>query len=270
MVSSISILGMVFTLIVSIAAPVVLAIILYKRHRYHPLSLVVGAAVFVISQIIIRIPLLSALSTSSWHQQNSSSLIYLLVVYALSAGIFEETGRLIGFRFFRKNHLDWRNAVAFGIGHGGIEAVLLVGMQTVNNLTISLMINSGSFDTLIAPSLGDQAEQVREALTETPPAHFFLAGVERLAVLPVHIILSVIICLAVAKRKYVLVLLAILLHGLVNTPAVMASPYSLSIYVIEGMIIAMSVIAIWAIFRSKRWFPAADPAPYQDVRPDHN
>jgi hypothetical protein len=28
--------------------------------------------------------------------------------------------------------------------------------------------------------------------------------------------------------------------------------------VIEGMIIAMSVIAIWAIFRSKRWFPTAD------------
>jgi hypothetical protein len=57
MVSSISILGMVFTLIVSIAAPVVLAIILYRRHRYHPLSLVVGAAVFVISQFIIRIPI---------------------------------------------------------------------------------------------------------------------------------------------------------------------------------------------------------------------
>lgn len=255
MVSTISLLGMVFTLLVSIAAPVVLAIILYRRHRYHPLSLVVGAAVFVISQIVIRIPLLNALTGTSWHQQNSSSLIYLLVVYALSAGIFEETGRLIGFRFFRKNHLDWKNAVAFGIGHGGIEAALLVGMQSVNNLTISLMINSGSYDQLIAPSLGDQAEQVREALTGTPPAHFFLSGIERLAVLPVHIILSVIVCLAVVKRKYVLVLLAILLHGIVNAPAVLASPYALSIYVIEGMIIVMSVIAIWAIFKSKKWFP---------------
>jgi len=261
MVSSISIFGMVFTLIVSIAAPVVLAIILY---------IVVGAAVFVISQIIIRIPLLNALTGTSWHQQNSSSLIYLLVVYALSAGIFEETGRLIGFRFFRKNHLDWKNAVAFGIGHGGIEAALLVGMQSVNNLTISLMINSGSYDQLIAPSLGDQAEQVREALTGTPPAHFFLSGIERLAVLPVHIILSVIVCLAVVKRKYVLVLLAILLHGIVNAPAVLASPYALSVYVIEGMIIVMSVIAIWAIFKSKRWFPTADPVLDQDVRPDHS
>lgn len=255
MVSTISLLGMVFTLLVSIAAPVVLAIILYRRHRYHPLSLVVGAAVFVISQIIIRIPLLSALAGTSWHQKYSSSLIYLLLIYALSAGLFEETGRFIGFRFFRKNHLDWKNAVSFGIGHGGIEAALLVGMQSVNNLTISLMINSGSFDTLMAPSLGDQAELVKEALTGTPPAHFFLAGVERLAVLPVHIILSIIVCLAVVKRKYVLVLLAILLHGIVNAPAVLASPYALSVYVIEGMIIVMSVIAIWAIFKSKRWFP---------------
>ena len=255
MVSSISIIGMVFTLLISIAAPVVLAIIMYKRHHYHPLSIVVGAAVFVISQIIIRIPLLSFLAGTNWHQKHSSSLIYLLLVYALSAGLFEETGRFIGFRFFRKNHLDWKNAVAFGIGHGGIEAALLVGMQSVNNLIISLMINSGSFDTLMAPSLGDQAEQVREAMTGTPPAHFFLAGVERLAVLPIHIILSIIVCLAVAKRKYLLELLAILLHGVVNAPAVLASPYALSIYVIESIIILMSIIAIWAIFRSKKWFP---------------
>lgn len=70
MVGTASIVGMIFTLIVSIAAPVILAIILYKRQRYHPLSIVVGATVFVISQILLRIPLLSVLAGMNWHQQN--------------------------------------------------------------------------------------------------------------------------------------------------------------------------------------------------------
>ena len=38
-----------------------------------------------------------------------------------TAGLFEEVGRYLAFTTILKKRLDWKNAVAFGIGHGGIE-----------------------------------------------------------------------------------------------------------------------------------------------------
>ena len=255
MVSFQSFVGMGFTLMIVVFMPVSLALILYRRQVYSLLSILVGVLVFVVSQIIIRMPFLNVLSRTSWHQQRSSSMIFLLVVYALSAGLFEESGRWIGFRFFRKNHLNWKNAVAFGIGHGGIEGLIIVGNTYLNNLIFSAMINVGGYEAFIAPALGDQAQPVRDALINTPSYQFFLAGIERMAVLPVHIALSILVCLAVLKKRFLYLLLAIVLHGLVNVPAVLMMSLNIGLLVVELIIVGLGILAIWAIFRMKNKFP---------------
>jgi uncharacterized membrane protein YhfC len=37
-----------------------------------------------------------------------------------------------------KNKLSWQNGIAFGIGHGGIEALVFVGSAYVNNIVFNL------------------------------------------------------------------------------------------------------------------------------------
>ena len=48
--------------------------------------------------------------------------IYMAIA-AFSAGVFEETGRVVGSCCLEERKTSWMDAVAFGLGHGGIEAV---------------------------------------------------------------------------------------------------------------------------------------------------
>jgi uncharacterized membrane protein YhfC len=45
------------------------------------------------------------------------------VLGALLAGLFEETGRFIAFKFLLKKRTDRKTAISYGIGHGGFEAI---------------------------------------------------------------------------------------------------------------------------------------------------
>lgn len=254
MVGIASFAGMVTTLLITILVPIILAIVLYRHKKYSVISILVGALVFFVSQVILRMPLLSGLALTDFHAKYSSNALYLLLVYALSAGVFEESGRYLGFRFLRKNHLNWENAIAFGIGHGGIEALLLAGSNAVNNIVIGFMINNGSYEEMMAPALGAQAAEIQDALINTPAPHFFLAGFERLSAMSVHIGLSVLVCLAVLAKKPILLLLAILFHGLVNAPAALMNSLGLNIYLVEGLILIMAIAAAIFAIKSRQKF----------------
>src|SRR5690606_41867354 len=67
----------------------------------------------------------------------------------------------------------------------------------VNNLMLSLAINSGTFDTLVAPQMGAGAELIKTQLLSTPPALFLLAGVERACALAIQVALSLLVLAAV-------------------------------------------------------------------------
>ena len=43
----------------------------------------------------------------------------------VAAGVFEETGRLLAMKFCMKKDLDKKNAIMYGIGHGGIRFLRL-------------------------------------------------------------------------------------------------------------------------------------------------
>ena len=45
----------------------------------------------------------------------------------LMAGVFEETGRYVSFKWFLKKETRIQDGLSYGIGHGGIEAMLIVG-----------------------------------------------------------------------------------------------------------------------------------------------
>jgi uncharacterized membrane protein YhfC len=255
-VSTASMIAMVITLIICFGLPIGLVIYFYKKEGIALVAVAVGALVFLVSQVLIRIPILSYLSTLQWYQEMAANLLIIALFLSLTAGIFEEVGRYFGFKLFLKKHLSWKNGVAFGIGHGGIEAIVLAGFAYINNLVYSFMINSGQFAETIAPALGpEMSAYFISQLTEMPFYMFLVAGLERAFTIVVHIALSLVVLLAVTKGKTIYLLYAILLHAAVNLPAVLIPGLGYNILYAELYLLILAVIGVIFIKRSRNSFP---------------
>ena len=256
MVSTVSILSMVITLLICFGLPIILFIYFYKRERIAVAAVLVGALVFLVSQIFTRIPLLNLFSSMEWYQQIAANIFLLAFFLSVTAGLFEEVGRYLGFKLLLKKHLSWKNGVAFGIGHGGIEAIVITGFAYINNLVYSVLINSGAFTDTIAPQLGPEiAAYIQDQLVNLPSYLFLVAGFERAFTIFIHIALSLVVLLAVVKGKAVYLLFAILLHTAVNFPAVIIPGLGYSILFAELYLLVLAAFSWMFIFRSRGSFP---------------
>ncbi len=112
----------------------------------------------------------------------------------------------------------------YGIGHGGAQAILLVGGTCIYNLILSWMINRSGTDILMANLSGAQMSNMQhavQALIQTPEI-FCLAGIERLVIIPLHVALSMLVWMAVQRKvSPIFFLLTVLFHALCNAPAVL-------------------------------------------------
>ena len=86
--------------------------------------------------------------------QNQIFWINLLIL-SVTSGLFEETARYIVFRWLAKDARRWQDGVMFGAGHGGIEAILLVGGAAINGVVLL-----STADTLLAQMEAVNPEQV--------------------------------------------------------------------------------------------------------------
>lgn len=114
MVSNLKVIFMCITLLLSVGLPVVLAVIVLKKYSGVLKSILIGALIFFISQIVLRIPILQILSKQSYFVEFSKHYIAYSLFLGLTAGIFEEVGRYIGFRGFLKDRLNYQNGLAYG------------------------------------------------------------------------------------------------------------------------------------------------------------
>lgn len=250
MVSTASLAAMFFTLLISLFLPVGLAIYFYRKDRFSLKALFVGAGVFILFQLILRIFLLNYLSAQPWFRDLSADLFFSAVVIGgFTAGLFEECGRYLGFRSILKNELSWENGLAYGLGHGGIEATIIVGLTYINNIVFSLMINRGTFEQFIAPQLGADASLVKAQLVNLPPSTFLAAGVERALTLLIQIALSLIVLYAAKRKRPQFLLIAILLHTGLNAGALYLQAGGAAIWQIELYIAAFAVAALYLIIK---------------------
>lgn len=213
-----------------------------------------GAAIFILTQLLIRIPLLAYLSGRPWFRTLSEDSIFFsaVIIGGLTAGIFEECGRYLGFRLFLKRELSWGNGLAYGLGHGGIESIILVGLAYINNIVISLMINSGAFEQFAAPRLGESASLIKSQLVNLTPSIFLAAGVERFLTLIIHIALSLIVLYAVKQRRPVFLLTAVLLHTVLNAGAVYLQDAGADFRLIELFIAVFAAAAFCLIVQARK------------------
>ncbi|MGC4154250.1 MAG: YhfC family glutamic-type intramembrane protease [Propionicimonas sp.] len=220
-----------------------------------------GALAFVVSQLLTRIPLMTLVVPTL--RADVSGFLLSGPVASYSAGLFEETGRLVMMLLLLKVFHRWIDGVTFGLGHGGIEAIALTGLTMVSNLVLALSINLGQWQAIAATLPADAAAQVFDALTATSPSMFLLAGVERLSAISLHVACSVLVLAGIVHgRKALAWLAAVLLHGTVNLLAVLGMTAGWPMLLIE-VLLAVIAVALWfGVARVRPWFTQPDaPTP---------
>jgi uncharacterized membrane protein YhfC len=150
LVSQWSITFMIGSVILSVLVPIISLIYFYKKRKTSWNPVLIGVLIFIVfSQLIGKLVNTYVLVIN---QQTRDFLqnTYLYALYGgLSAAFFEEIGRFLGFYYFLRKYREWKDAIAYGLGHGGIEAVLIGGMSGIQNISMSFMINSGRFEQLL-------------------------------------------------------------------------------------------------------------------------
>ena len=143
----------------------------------------------------------------------------------------------------------------FGAGHGGFEAIVIVGLTMLNTIPWSLMINNGSISTLLGSLSGDQLAQAQQSVTllaATPSYQFLLGGVERLFAIALHIALSVIVWFSVKwNGKLYLYPAAILIHFAVDAAAALLSGLGVNVIAIEAVVAILTAAAVF--FARRLW-----------------
>jgi uncharacterized membrane protein YhfC len=152
-------------------------------------------------------------------------LIFNAVLLGLLAGIFEETARYILFKYIMKNSREWKDSITIGLGHGGIEAILL-GIISITTLVQMIAMKDGTaLSALGLPA--DQLDLVKTqvaaywAQSAITPLFGFL---ERISAISLHIGLSVLVMYSIISGQRKWFWFALLYHALVDALAVYLYP----------------------------------------------
>ncbi|MDE3838271.1 YhfC family intramembrane metalloprotease [Bacillus methanolicus] len=244
MISTFTMSGMVIQLLISLLFPIGLLIYFRKKQLFSWKPLGVGILIFILFSQILEKALHFIMIDSSGTSLKWSDSVFLFVLYAtLAAGIFEEFGRYVGFKWMLKKHREYKDGLSFGLGHGGIEAILIGMFGAINALVLATLINSGAFDQMIANALpADQAALLKEKLINTRFWEYVLAGLERVFAIAIHIAMSLLVLLGIRENRFIFVIYAVLLHALLDV-----IPALYQIGVVANIWLAELVIAIFGI-----------------------
>ena len=239
-----TLVGMILSLLISIGIPLTLFILARKKLKASGTSFVIGAAVFVVFALVLESLLHSVVLTATGTLLTGNVFLYGLYG-GLAAALFEETGRLIAMKFYMKKTLCRENSVMYGIGHGGIEAILLVGLTYLSNILTALMINSGTLEASLE-LLDDTAKQSTleqlKVLWETPSWQFYVAGAERFIAIALQIALSVLVYKAVTAKSRKYWFFAFGIHFAVDFITVVMTGLGAPIWIAETVLLAAMVL----------------------------
>lgn len=236
-----------------ILLPVAIALLWVRRKREPFKTVFVGAVIFFLVVTFLEKPLQGLVITGG-HPVAAfldAHGVWWALVVGLFPGVFEETGRLFAFKAILKNRKNRETAVSYGVGHGGIEVLLLLGVNGIAYLVYAAMINSGTFGTVIeqaAAKAPAQAETLRTLAEQI--AGYSFAGVglglmERAFAFLFHIGASILVFYACRDRgRFWLYPLAIVLHTALDFIAglTLAKVITIPTLALEGIIGVFAIL----------------------------
>lgn len=232
---------------------IIALVVVIRRTPVRLVCVAVGLLTFAVAQLFTRLPLVSVVGLTSGGWIAAHPWIWL-VVLALTAGLFEETARALGFRLLLRREPDrLATPVGAGLGHGGLEAVVLVGLSVLATAATFLVYQSPQAPGSVPAALVAQ----RDALVALGPIGQLAALYERFPTIVLHVALSVLVFTAVRRRLRLLLVLAIVLHAVVDLVAAVAARLvgartAGQVWTTELVltaVITVVVITIWSVVR---------------------
>lgn len=257
MVTQIQMAGMITQLLISLVFPIALLVFFLRKKSLTWKSFWIGALIFIVfSQVLEKLLHIAVIDPAGPSLKWTDSKIAMIMYGALAAGTFEEIGRYLGFKFLLKRNREYKDGLSFGLGHGGIEAILIGVLGGVNAIVMANLINSGMFDQTIGAALpADQLAILKNQFLNTGFGMYVVGGLERIPAIFIHIALSLVVLLAVRENKFIYVIYAIGLHALMDVaPAMYQVGVIKNIWIIELIIALFGVIAIIYIVEAKKLF----------------
>jgi uncharacterized membrane protein YhfC len=130
--------------VLSFVFPVVILLTWRLRTRKNLLPALAGALVFLLfAKLLETIPyaLFVGMDNPLSRIVRSSEILYALY-QGIAAAVFEETGRYLAFRYFLPKYGDSRQtAITYGIGHGGVECMAVLGLTNLQYYMCAAMMN---------------------------------------------------------------------------------------------------------------------------------
>lgn len=225
---------MILGTLIFLLVPVLIAIIWKIRKKERFTTILAGAAVFLLFvqilekpiQNVLVFPTLMGLPDHAIAKFISARPLLWSVIVGLFPGVFEETGRLIAFMTILRKRKNRETSISYGIGHGGFEVMLLMGVAYAEYIMYAVMINTGMFGTIVdqamaqAPAQVGQLTALASQLAVISFADLAIGAMERVFAVLFHIGASILVFYACRdKDKFWLYPLAILLHTLMDAIA---------------------------------------------------
>ena len=252
MVSNGALAGMAVSAVISAALPIGAWLAARRSVTVSVRNVVAGAVLFVlfargVEWVIFVCAPRAAPPLNPWLLAHMPALaLYGAVV----SGVVEETGRFLGLYYLARPRTDPGTPVAYAIGHGGAEAVIVGVIGVLGALLVSVLINTGQLDTTLGWYSKTTLFQMR-GLEQATAQVMLLGAVERVCSFIFQIALTLIVWRAVRTRAPWLFAAAVLAHVALNLPAWLAVTGLLRtpLWIYEGIYVipALGLLAIFLI-----------------------
>jgi uncharacterized membrane protein YhfC len=256
-------LAFVLQLAVMIGAPVAAVWIVHRRWRASALLVGAGAFAWIGSQVA-HVPLNALLRVAGLvgplgPDASVARLALQATLLGLTAGACEETARWLLLRHGMTQARTFREAVVFGIGHGGFESIWFGVLVGATWLSTWAAMRAGPAAMGIAE---DHLAETADALAATlsaDPALRLLAAAERLMTMVFHVAAASLVMLAVVRRRLWLLGLAIAWHAAADASTTLVGA-RYGALAAELAIFAWMPICVVALLAVRRALEASDVA----------
>lgn len=244
--------------LIEILLPLALALLVRRRLGVGWRYFAYGALIFLLFQLVTRVPLVQLIQSqiAPALQASRTLLVAWIAVLSLTAGLAEEIGRYVGYRWLmRREEKTWPKAIMYGVGHGGLESMLLVGGLVLLGLINLLALSATNVDALpISPEQRAQLLQQIAAVRAQPDWLPLVGAWERVWSIAFHVAMSVVVLQVFRRGSMRWLYLAIAAHALVDfvatgVPVLLGLRGTTALLVPEATITVVGMLGLWLIWR---------------------
>ncbi len=253
-VSSAAVAMLTVELIFSMVLPVGLLIVWAVKTHAKLLPALVGIIAYALASVVLE-ELIHSLVLGT-NTPIAAALFSNPIAYALYsglvAGLLGELIRYLAFSTVLKNESGREPAVTFGIGYGGMECFVVLGISMVTNLFVAGTLNSMGVENFIREYAATERTEFLaavEALNRVDVGNALLACLERVSMLAIQIELSVYVFAAARLDWLPLLPAAVAVHMVVEFCFALSQTGALPIPALEGVVAVIAVLLFFPVRR---------------------